>query len=116
MFGANGAAVGVQADGGAMFVAGMSEVEEPPVNDIWTVPGEAHLLDQWQQEDHELFARVSTATYYHQLQIQDFSRAVIEDRAPMVSGEDGRRAVELITAIYRAQESGEAIRFPVIVS
>jgi UDP-N-acetyl-2-amino-2-deoxyglucuronate dehydrogenase len=116
VFGANGAAVGVQTDGGAMFVAGMSEVEEPPVNDVWTVPGEAHLLERWQQEDHELFARVNTATYYHQLQIQDFLRAVIEDRAPMVSGEDGRRAVELITAIYRAQESGEAIRFPVKVN
>jgi UDP-N-acetyl-2-amino-2-deoxyglucuronate dehydrogenase len=116
VFGANGAAVGVQTDGGAMFVAGMSEVEEPPVNDVWTIPGEAHLLDQWQQEDHELFARVNTATYYHQLQIQDFLRAVTEDRAPMVSGEDGRRAVELFTAIYRSQESGGTIQFPIATS
>jgi predicted dehydrogenase len=59
---------------------------------------------------------VNTATYYHQLQIQDFLRAVIEDRAPMVSGEDGRRAVELITAIYRSQESGGTIRFPLKVN
>jgi UDP-N-acetyl-2-amino-2-deoxyglucuronate dehydrogenase len=113
VFGANGAAVGVQTDGGAMFVAGMSEVGEPPVNDVWTVPGEAHLLEAWRQEDFALFSRVNTATYYHQLQVQDFLRAVIEARASMVSGEDGRRAVELFTAIYRSQQRGETIRFPV---
>ena len=36
----NGASVGVQTDGGAMFIAGMSTGAEPPVNDLWTVPGE----------------------------------------------------------------------------
>jgi predicted dehydrogenase len=113
VFGANGAAVGAQTDGGAMFVAGMSEVEEPPVNDLWTVPGEAHLLDQWRQDDLALFARVNTATYYHQLQIHDFLRAVIEDRAPLVSGDDGRRPVELFAAIYQSQEHGAPVRFPI---
>jgi len=37
--GVNGASVGVQTDGGAMFIAGMSNVLEPPVNDLWSVPG-----------------------------------------------------------------------------
>ena len=37
IFGSNGAAVGVQTDGGTMFIAGMSGITEPPVNDIWTV-------------------------------------------------------------------------------
>ena len=38
--GENGASVGVQTDGGAMFIAGMSGILEPPVNDLWTIPGE----------------------------------------------------------------------------
>ena len=45
--GENGASVGVQTDGGAMFVAGMSSILEPPVNDLWTVPGEEQMLQQW---------------------------------------------------------------------
>ena len=31
--GSNGASVGVQPEGGAMFVAGMSNIAEPPAND-----------------------------------------------------------------------------------
>ena len=37
VFGENGAGVGVQTDGGAMFIAGMSTITEPPYNDLWTV-------------------------------------------------------------------------------
>ncbi len=72
VFGSNGAAIGTQTDGGSMFIAGMTPVAEPPVNDLWTVPGEEHLLDQWQQDDHALFQQVDTATYYHQRQIKIF--------------------------------------------
>ena len=42
--GSNGASVGVQTDGGAMFIAGMSSITEPPLNYLWTVPGEEKLL------------------------------------------------------------------------
>ncbi|HOV64591.1 MAG TPA: Gfo/Idh/MocA family oxidoreductase, partial [Spirochaetia bacterium] len=35
--GSSGASAGVQTDGGAMFIAGMSSVLEPPYNDIWTI-------------------------------------------------------------------------------
>ena len=49
--GSNGASVGVQTDGGAMFIAGMSNVLEPPVNDLWSVPGEEGLLQEWIEED-----------------------------------------------------------------
>ena len=41
--GENGASVGVQTDSGAMFIAGGQGILEPPVNDIWTIPGEEKL-------------------------------------------------------------------------
>ena len=66
--GTNGASVGVQTDGGAMFVAGMSSVIEPPVNDLWTVPGEEHLLEKWVHEDNELFKRIDPIIYYMERQ------------------------------------------------
>ena len=41
--GANGASVGVETDRGATFIAGVSEIADPPLNDLWTIPGEEHL-------------------------------------------------------------------------
>ena len=34
---------------------------------------------------------------------------------PSITGEDGRRTVELFTAIYRSQREGAVVRFPVPV-
>lgn len=42
--GSNGASVGVQTDGGSMFIAGMSGMLEPPYNNLWTIPGEEQFL------------------------------------------------------------------------
>ena len=110
--GANGASVGVQTDGGAMFVAGMTSVLEPPFNDIWTIPGEAQRLPQWKEEDAQLFASVNPMEYFHRLQIQDFLRAIIAGETPAITGEDGRRTVELFTAIYRATRDRKPVRLP----
>jgi UDP-N-acetyl-2-amino-2-deoxyglucuronate dehydrogenase len=110
--GANGATVGVKTDGGAMFIAGMSSIAEPPVNDIWTVPGEIDLLPFWQKKDAEFFSSIDATKYYHQLQMQDFLQAIIQDRQPMVPGEEGRKTVEIFTAIYRSQRDKKPIKFP----
>lgn len=112
--GENGASIGVQTDGGAMFIAGMSEILEPPRNDLWTVPGEEMLLDEMLLADREKFEQIDITNHYHLLQDQDFLRAIIDDRAPMVTGRQGRVAVEIFTAIYRSQRDGLSIRFPVI--
>jgi predicted dehydrogenase len=110
--GANGASVGVQTDGGAMFVPGLVNITEAPFNDLWTIRGEEQLLPQWKDEDAQLFKAVNPMEHFHRLQIQDFLRAIIEGRPPAVSGDDGRRTVELFTAIYRATRDRKAIRFP----
>ena len=112
IFGENGAGVGVQTDGGAMFIAGMSAIAEPPCNDLWTVPGEADLLEGWKQADCDFFNRVDSMYYYHREQIADFLRAVETHTRPLVDARDGRRTVELFTAIYRSTQTNEVIRFP----
>ncbi len=109
IYGSNGAAAGVRTDGGAMFIAGMSNIEEPPLNDTWTVPGESDLLGQWRREDSELFGRIDAMKHYHRLQVADFLNAILEDRPPHVTAEDGRRTVALFTAIYRSQREGGTI-------
>jgi UDP-N-acetyl-2-amino-2-deoxyglucuronate dehydrogenase len=110
--GSNGASIGVQTDGGAMFVAGMSNILEPPINDLWTIPGEEHLLSAWQTEDRERFASIDPTVHYIARQNQDFLRAIIENRDPFITGLDGRRTVEIFTAIYRSQRDGKPVKFP----
>ena len=110
--GANGASVGVQTDGGAMFVAGMPGTIEPPFNDVWTVPGEQHFLATWKDEDANLFNSLNPMEHFHRLQIQEFLQAIGAHRPPAITGEDGRRTVELFTAIYRSNQDRKAVRFP----
>ncbi|HVU08547.1 MAG TPA: Gfo/Idh/MocA family oxidoreductase [Verrucomicrobiae bacterium] len=112
--GNNGASVGVQTDGGAMFIAGMSNITEPPLNDLWSIPGEENLLARWRQEDTAYFNSINAVEYYHRLQIDDFLHAILDQRPPLITGEDGRRTVELFTAIYRANRDRRAIRFPLV--
>jgi predicted dehydrogenase len=110
--GSNGASVGVQTDGGAMFIAGMSSITEPPINDLWTVPGEEELLKKWQKEDSDFFLSINPVEYYHQRQISDFLKAVMEGRDSAVPGEEGRKTVEIFEALYRSQRDGKPIKFP----
>jgi predicted dehydrogenase len=111
--GMSGASVGVETDRGATFIAGMTAIAEPPLNDVWTVPGEEHLLAAFQAEDRTRFAQLDATTHYHGLQIQDFVRAVREGRPPLVTGADGRAVVELFTAIYQSNREGRPVRLDV---
>ena len=110
--GHNGASIGVQTDGGAMFIAGMSGITEPPVNDLWTIPGDEGMLEKWKKQDYDFFLSIDATKYYHQLQIQDFLQSIIEDREPKITGEEGRKTVELFTAIYRSQRDKKPVKFP----
>jgi len=111
--GENGASVGVQTDGGAMFVAGMTSILEPPVNDLWTVPGEEKMLQKWIKEDNDFFNSLPNQTdYFHERNVEDFLQAVLEGREPLVTGEAGRVSVEIFTAIYRSTRDGRPVRWP----
>lgn len=111
--GENGASVGVQTDGGAMFVAGMSTILEPPVIDTWTVPGEEEMFPRWVKEESDFFNGLpNQMEYFHERNIEDFLRAVLEGRRPLITGEDGRVTVEIFTAIYRSTRDGKAVKWP----
>ena len=110
--GSNGASIGVQTDGGAMFIAGMSTITEPPINDLWTVPGEEGLLKKWQKEDSDFFLSINPVEYYHQLQISDFLQSVIAGRDSAVPGDEGRKTVEIFEALYRSERNRKPVKFP----
>jgi UDP-N-acetyl-2-amino-2-deoxyglucuronate dehydrogenase len=110
--GENGASVGVQTDGGAMFIAGMTNIADPPINDLWTIPGEEDKLSKWQEDDRKFFKEINANEYYHQLQVQDFLKSIIEDVKPMVTGEEGRKTVEIFTGIYLSKKLNKPVKFP----
>jgi len=111
--GENGASVGVQTDGGAMFVAGISSILEPPVNDLWTVPGQEQMLHKWVQEDSEFFNSLpNQMDYFHERNIEDFLQAILQGEEPLITGEEGRVTVEIFTAIYRSTRDGLSVKWP----
>jgi UDP-N-acetyl-2-amino-2-deoxyglucuronate dehydrogenase len=110
--GSSGASVGVQTESGSAFIAGVTRNVDPPLNDLWTVPGEEERLAAWQDEDRAFADRIDVMEHFHELQITDFLEAIRDDRAPMVDGHQGRRVVEIITAVYRSQRDRRPVTFP----
>jgi predicted dehydrogenase len=110
--GENGASIGVQTDGGAMFIAGVPGYIEPPINDIWTIEGEEKLLEKWKDADSAHFNSIDPMVFYMERQIEDFLEALENNREPLVTGADGRRTVELFTAIYRSTRDNQPVKFP----
>lgn len=51
--------------------------------------------------------------YGHTPLYRDVIDAIENDREPYVNGEDGRRALELVLAIYKSASTGEIVRLPV---
>ena len=100
--GNNGASVGTQTDGGATFIAGMSNVIEPPLNDLWTIPGEESLLADFRAADTAHFQTIDATLHYHRLQDQDFLRALIHRHPLSVPASEGRKVVAIIQAIYQS--------------
>jgi len=110
--GSNGATVGAQPEGGAMFIAGKTTIAEPPKLDLWTIPGEEQLMEEWNKADSDEFHSVDSMTWYFKQQLIDFAEAILNNRSPLVTAEEGRKTVELFTAIYRSQRDSKPIKFP----
>ena len=110
--GSNGASVGVETDRGATFIAGMSRDRRAAAQRPLDHPrrGASASRDS-RPRTGPGSPRSTPTTHYHALQIQDFLRAILEDRPPLVTGEDGRRVVALFQAIYRSNREGKSIHF-----
>ena len=46
----------------------------------------------------------------HRAQIEDFASAILENREPAIPGREGKRAVELICAIYQSSQTNAVVR------
>lgn len=48
----------------------------------------------------------------HMVQVMDMADSILADREPMVPGEEARKAVELILAIYKSARTGKSVSLP----
>jgi len=78
--------------------------------DVWNVKGEEDRLPEIQKACNEnpenVYGNGHTPLY------RDMIRAVETDGEPLVDGRAGRKALEVILAIYRSSRTGEAVRLP----
>jgi UDP-N-acetyl-2-amino-2-deoxyglucuronate dehydrogenase len=110
--GSNGSSVGVQTETGAMFIAGMTPMTGPALNDMWNIHGEESLLENFIKEDTQFFSGLEPMQYSIMKQHDNFADAIIHNHEPSASAKDGRRTVELFTAIYTSQRKGSVVNWP----
>jgi predicted dehydrogenase len=49
----------------------------------------------------------------HYVQLQRFFQAIREDKDPDVTGEEARKSLEIVIALYRSAETGEVVTLPI---
>ncbi|WP_434511180.1 Gfo/Idh/MocA family protein [Desulfitobacterium sp. AusDCA] len=80
---------------------------------------EAWEFPKSEEEKKQIFASQESdpPTVYgfgHREVISDMIQAIREDRTPAIPGEEGRKALEIILAIYKCQETKEPVVFPLV--
>ena len=110
--GSNGASIGVQTDCGAMFIArcirNRRAARERPLDHPWG----GVIAFAVPEGGPGVLQRDRIQNYFHKVQLTDFLKAIKDDTKPLISLEDGRRTVELITGIYRSCRDGKPVKFP----
>ncbi|MGI6458293.1 MAG: Gfo/Idh/MocA family protein [bacterium] len=48
----------------------------------------------------------------HVAQIRDFCKAILEGREPAITGEEGRKPLEIILAVYESARTGQTVKLP----
>jgi predicted dehydrogenase len=77
------------------------------------------IMDEKKREAVEVMDRGSGAADAqaitnegHVAQIRDFCRAILEGREPAITGEEGRKPLEIILAVYESAKTGLPVKLP----
>ena len=85
-----------------MFIAGMSKISNPALNDLWSVKGQGSMLPVFEREDRALFEKIDATSYYHELQMKDFADALIMGKKPLITAQDARNTVAVMQGVYES--------------
>ncbi|HID95419.1 MAG TPA: hypothetical protein EYP53_05100 [Candidatus Latescibacteria bacterium] len=69
------------------------------------------VTDVTRYNDFDIDAEVSRSGRYKK-ELEHFCDCILNDKTPLVTGEDGRKAIEAINAVYLSSQTGQKIRLP----
>lgn len=78
---------------------------------VWAIDGEDADTGEAEQLTDGSANPAAISNEGHRRQIEDMMHAVIENRAPMIDGREGRKSLELVVALYAAANEGKPIHF-----
>jgi UDP-N-acetyl-2-amino-2-deoxyglucuronate dehydrogenase len=79
---------------------------------LWDVPGEEDFVVEKADTGSGATNPMAISSIGHVAQIADMVNAIREDRPPIVDGREARKAIEIISGIYRSSQSGQPVRLP----
>jgi predicted dehydrogenase len=96
---------------------GSARVEQDDVT-LWSFrdaqPGDTRMLEQKSAANSGSADPKAISHAGHRDQLIDFLRAIDTGTPALVDGREGRKAVEIIRAIYRSSQSGRAVKLPML--
>lgn len=78
-------------------------------------PEEEAALTLLEAQDGQSFSDPTALAYTpHQRQIEDVLEAIDQDREPLVTGREARKAIEIVRAIYLSAQRDQRVRLPLV--
>ncbi|MEM2888811.1 MAG: Gfo/Idh/MocA family oxidoreductase [Candidatus Bathyarchaeia archaeon] len=79
----------------------------------WVIVGQEEESTEQVKEGLQSWSRPELMpAVNHASLIMDFAQAILEDRSPYVDGEEGRKSLELVKAIYKSSLTNSRVDFP----
>lgn len=98
----------------ALSLSNAASVQGPQFHAIGEAPnGFGRKDEEAVAELQRIAAQITEGTTDHTGPIQDLFQAIHEDRDPVVCGQEGRRSIEVITAIYKSATLGQRVVLPI---
>lgn len=77
----------------------------------WNVPGPAPEMPDLASSTSGASDPMAISHLFHKIQIEDMAGAVLEDRPPVVTGQEGLKSLRLIMGIYESSRLGREVVF-----
>jgi predicted dehydrogenase len=130
-----GAAIVEFRNGGVGIIEGSADVFPSNINETLSIFGEkgsvvigglaVNRIDVWRFADadkrgdtedkvinHHIKDPPTVYGFGHSALFKDFADSITENREPLISGEKGKKALEIILAVYKSQKTGKAVDLP----
>lgn len=98
--------ISILGENGTVEVGGFAMNEMSVWKFAEQLPGDADVLDRYRTNPPDVYG------FGHHEFYRDVFDAIAKDSPPSIDGSEGRKSLEVITAIYESIESGREVRFP----